>query len=311
LVRDGSRLGPGSLRVGRFIGRLGVVALPALEIGLELDERVVRRHVAKLEAVGWLGRAPGMWGESSVVWLTARGLSGAGLGGLRPVKTPPRPTTVPYGVLVGWSAARVERRGRPWRSARELTLDPEQWAVRVRDERGASRDRFPDLAVWLRDSSPPVALIVHAGLRRADRQRAILKGWRKAVQAGQYASVRYDCTSESVAERIAYLAKQVRLTGPEFFATVQPTRDEIIAVATDDPELEEPSGDDPLTAVHTNEAVDVVQLQLLPTARVTSIETRELPTPPEPESAEAAAAREQRYRKIFRIPEPKRRRWQR
>jgi integrase len=54
-----------------------VVSLPAVEVGLQLDERVVRRHVAKLEAVGWLGRAPGMWGEGSVVWLTARGLIGA------------------------------------------------------------------------------------------------------------------------------------------------------------------------------------------------------------------------------------------
>jgi hypothetical protein len=51
------RAGPGTLRVGRFIGRLGVVAVPAVEIALGLDERVVRRHVAKLERLGWLGRA--------------------------------------------------------------------------------------------------------------------------------------------------------------------------------------------------------------------------------------------------------------
>jgi hypothetical protein len=48
--------GPGTLRVGRFIGRLGVVSLPAVEAGLDLDQRVVRRHVAKLERrqAGWL-----------------------------------------------------------------------------------------------------------------------------------------------------------------------------------------------------------------------------------------------------------------
>jgi DNA-binding MarR family transcriptional regulator len=42
--------------VGRFIGRLGVVSLPAIEAGLDLDQRVVRRHVARLEAAGWLVR---------------------------------------------------------------------------------------------------------------------------------------------------------------------------------------------------------------------------------------------------------------
>jgi hypothetical protein len=41
-------VGPGSVRVGRFIGRLGVVAMPAIEHGLGLVDRLVRRHVAKL-----------------------------------------------------------------------------------------------------------------------------------------------------------------------------------------------------------------------------------------------------------------------
>jgi hypothetical protein len=48
-----------TLRVGRFIGRLGVVSLPAVEAGLDLDQRVVRRHVAKLEAAGWRVGRPG------------------------------------------------------------------------------------------------------------------------------------------------------------------------------------------------------------------------------------------------------------
>ena len=93
LTRGGERLGPGSMRVGRSIGRLGIVSLPAVELGLGLDERVVRRHVAKLEAAGWLGRAPWIWGEGSVAWLTGRGLGGTALGGLQPVKLPPAPGT--------------------------------------------------------------------------------------------------------------------------------------------------------------------------------------------------------------------------
>jgi hypothetical protein len=52
--------------VGRFGGRLGVVGLPAMGVGLGLAERV-RRHVARLEAVGWLERTTGIRGEGSLV----------------------------------------------------------------------------------------------------------------------------------------------------------------------------------------------------------------------------------------------------
>lgn len=54
--------GPGTVRVRRFIGRVGVVSMPAVAVGLGLDERVVRRHVAKLEAAGWLSREPWVFG---------------------------------------------------------------------------------------------------------------------------------------------------------------------------------------------------------------------------------------------------------
>jgi hypothetical protein len=129
-------LGPGTVRVGRFIGRLGVVSLPAVGAGLDLDQRVVRRHVAKLEAAGWLAREPWIWGEGSVLWLTGAGVEGAGLGGVRPVKSPPGATTIAHGVLVGWSAARIERRGRVWKAARELAVESDWWVVRLRCERG-------------------------------------------------------------------------------------------------------------------------------------------------------------------------------
>lgn len=88
-------LGPRTVRVGRFIAKLGVVSMPAVDAELDLDQRVVRRHVARLEAAGWLGRAPWVWGEGSVAWLTAAGIQGAGLGGMRAVKAPPSPTTRP------------------------------------------------------------------------------------------------------------------------------------------------------------------------------------------------------------------------
>src|SRR5450755_1249560 len=205
-------LGPGTLRVGRFIGRLGVVSLPAVEVGLDLDQRVVRRHVAKLEAVGWLARAPWVWGEGSVVWLTGAGMDGARLGGVRPIKSPPGATTIAHGVLVGWSAARVEHRGRVWKSARELALERERWAITMRCERGYT-ELLPDLAVWLKRSEPPVAVIAESGGRREDRQKMILEGWHDAILSGRYSDVHYHRSNASVAHWIRRLARKVRLAG--------------------------------------------------------------------------------------------------
>jgi hypothetical protein len=313
------------MRLGRFIGRLGVVSLPAVEVGLGIDERVVRRHVAKLEAVGWLGREPWVWGEGSVAWLTGRGLDGTSLGGVQPVKLPPSPTTVDHSVAVGWTAARVERRGRRWMSARELALDPDRWAVRIQDERGASHKRFPDLAVWLPDAKLPVAVIVENGHRRDDRQRRILEGWQYAVQSGRYASLRYDCSSASVAQRIRRLADKIWLRGPEFLAAAQLTRDEIVELAAADPEPVDAGRSGPLPVVAAapgpayNDNGDAGGRPAPPMSA--PVETPDEPAPgpaeppesPEsPESPEAAAERERRYREIFGIPEPRpRRRWRR
>ncbi len=207
------------------------MSVPAVQAGLDLDQRVVRRHVAKLEAAGWLARAPWVLGEGSVAWLTAAGIQGAGLGGVRAVKSPPAPTTIAHGVLVGWSAARAEHRGPVWKSARELALDRERWAVPMRCERG-STEQLPDLAVWLEPSQAPGAVIAESGGRREDRQRMILEGWRDAIWSGRYIGVRYDRASPSVAHWITRLAKKVGLTGSAFAAVMQTTAEQIIAPPT-------------------------------------------------------------------------------
>jgi light-regulated signal transduction histidine kinase (bacteriophytochrome) len=56
--------------------------MPAVERGLGLVERVVRRHVAKLEEVGWCERMPAIRGDGMLVWMTPSGLDGVGLGEL-------------------------------------------------------------------------------------------------------------------------------------------------------------------------------------------------------------------------------------
>jgi hypothetical protein len=276
--------------VGRFIGRLGVVSIPAVEVGLDLDERVVRRHVAKLEAAGWLARAPWVWGEGSIVWLTGAGMEGAGLGGVRPVKSPPGATTISHGVLVGWSAARAEHRGRVWKSARELALERERWAITMRCERGYTK-QLPDLAVWLKRSAPPVAVIAESGGRREDRQKMILEGWRDGILSGRYAGVHYHCASASVAHWISRLAKKIRLTGPAFVAAVQKIR--ALSPAADDGD-DQPVGKpqlSPEAARAPDEQVQIapVRAPLLPAPVQT--ERAEPPTP-EAESPEVAAERE-------------------
>ncbi len=308
--------GPGTVRVARFIGRLGIVSLPAVAVGLDLDHRVVRRHVAKLEAAGWLARTPWVWGQGSVAWLTALGVERAGLGDVRPVKSPPAPTTIAHAVLVEWSAGRAERRGRTWKSARELSLDGERWEVPTRCERGFTT-QLPDLAVWLKSSGPPWAVIAESGGRREDRQKLMLEGWRDAVHAGRYAGVRDDCASASVASSISRLAKKVWLTAPDFSVIVQTTAEEIATLARADAEGEGRAAGEPETtagdAQIPNGKVSIAPVDVRVSAVSAPMPTAGAERPaPRPETPEEAAERERRYREIFGIPEPKRRRrWRR
>jgi hypothetical protein len=292
------------------------VSLQAVVAGLDLDQRVVRRHVAKLEAAGWLGRAPWVWGEGSVVWLTGLGMQSAGLGGLRAVKAPPAPTTISHGVLVGWSAARAERRGRVWKSARELALDPERWAVRVRCERGYT-SQLPDLAVWLKRSGPPVAVVANSGARREDRQKKILEDWRWAIRGDQYSGLVYDCANESVARWIGRLAKKVHLTRPQFTVVVQPRAEEIAALSPAADDADESPASSPQAAGEGDEASRSDEHQHAggrtpPSPTSVEPERPTSPPAPEPQTALSAAERERRYRQIMGLPEPKpRRRWRR
>jgi len=305
-------VGPGTLRVGRFIGRLGVVSLPAVQAGLDLDQRVIRRHVAKLEAAGWLARAPWVWGEGSVAWLTRAGVQAAGLGGMPAIKSPPAPTTIAHGVLVGWSAARNEHRRREWKSARELAVDHDRWAVRMRRERGYASE-LPDLAVWLPHSEVPGAVIAESGYRREDRQKMILEGWRDAISSGTYSAVRYDCTSPSVAQRITRLATKVGLTR-SFGAHAQTTAEQIAALT--------PAAPASQPAVQAPEPpADMVQITREPTlSQIHMAQSAELPPASVPEAAptfelaeaESTAERERLIRELLGTDEPKRRRrWHR
>jgi hypothetical protein len=62
-----------------------------------------------------------------------------------------------------------KHRGRAWKSARELAVERDSWAVTARCGRGYT-ELLPDLAVWLQRSAPPVAVIAESGGRREDRR---------------------------------------------------------------------------------------------------------------------------------------------
>jgi hypothetical protein len=312
VVTHHQAIGPGTVRVGRFIGRVGVVSLPAVGAGLDLDQRVVRRHVAKLESAGWLIRAPWLWGEGSVAWLTGAGIAGVGLDGLRAIKSPPLPTTITHGVLVGWSAARIEHRGRIWRSARELEIEHGRWAVPARCERGFT-EQLPDLAVWRTPDQAPIALISERGGRREDRQKMILGGWRDAITAGRYSGVLYDCTTAPVAHWIERLARKVGLTGLTFAATVQKTAAEIAALspapaydATESRPGPPPRDDGSDLARQTRER----PVRRAPTPALTP-KRSPVPTTNRQLFSLTEAEREQRLHELLGTDHPPRRRWRR
>jgi hypothetical protein len=251
-----------------------------------------------------------------LTWLTAAGVEGAGLGGGRPVKSPPGATTIAHGVLVGWSAARLERRGRVWKSARELAVERERWAVTARCERGHT-ELLPDLAVWLKRSEPPVAVIAESGGRREDRQKMILEGWHDAILSGRYSDVHYHRSNASVAHWIRRLARKVRLAGPEFRAEAQLSAEEIAALSPATDDVDEPTVGKPQPSFGATPPRDE---QVLAAPVRAPLTPAPVPVPPEPaappapaaETPQATAERERRYREVFGLPEPTaRRRWRR
>jgi hypothetical protein len=168
-------------------------------------------------------------------------------------------------------------------------------------------------------------VVIEPGYRRSDRQRAILEAWRDAIGSGQYAAVRYDCAGEQTAQLITSLAKKLRLGRSVFLAAVQSTPEEIAAI-----EPQPQSHDQYQTIEHPSAALGIDGQERLDEQEdsgsdgavvvpLREPERQPVKPPPAirqpsepPESREAAAEREQRYRAILGIPEPKsRRRWRR
>jgi len=220
-------MGPGSIRVGRFIGRLGVVPMPAIKQGLGVVDRVVRRHVAKLEKVGWCERMATIRGDGMLVWLTPSGLDGVGLSALPALRTPQRfsPRTT-HSIRVAWAAADIACGAHQWVTSREMALAPSQWGIQVANERGGLSRRLPDLAYLPASAGALHVAVVIDEQSNPRRERAALEGWRSSIVAGQYAQVRY-VAGLAAARHLSRVATEIGLTASQFIAGEHVTADEI------------------------------------------------------------------------------------
>jgi len=245
VIEQTTVMGPGSIRVGRFIGRLGVVPMPVIEQGLGVVDRVVRRHVAKLEKAGWCERMATIRGDGMLVWLTSPGLDGVGLGELSAVRAPqPFSPQTTHSTRVAWAAAEIQRAGHEWMTRREMALAPHQWGIQVANERGRLSRRLPDLAHRpARAGTRPVAVVIHEHTNPG-RERAALAGWQQSILAGQYTHVRY-VAGPAAATHLSRLAAQIGLTASQFTAGDHVTADETPAAP---PIVENPvAGPGPVT----------------------------------------------------------------
>jgi hypothetical protein len=193
--------------------------MPVIERGLGLADRVVRRHVAKLETVGRCERRPAIRGDGMLVWRTPSGLDGVGLGELPAPRAPDpfSPQTV-RSIRVAWAVADIERAGHQWIASRELALAPGRWGAEVANERGGRSRRLPDLVFWPAcDGRLQVAVVVVQGLFNPRRERAAFEGWRDSIVAGRYAQVRY-LAGPAVASDLRRLATDIGLTAPLLIA---------------------------------------------------------------------------------------------
>ena len=136
------------MRVGRFIGRLGVVTMPAMR------------------------------GDGSLVWMTASGLNGVDLVGLPALRAPdPFSIQTMHTIRVAWAAADIEAAGHEWKAVRELSLAPDRWGAQVSNERGGKSRQLPDLVFWpAPDDGLPVAVVVVHGPPKPRREWAALEG---------------------------------------------------------------------------------------------------------------------------------------
>jgi hypothetical protein len=207
--------------------------MPAVGRGLGLVDRVVRRHVAKLEKVGWCERTSAVRGDGMLVWMTPTGLDRVGLDQMPAPRAPnPFSPQTLRSTRVAWAAADIEHAGHQWIVSRELALAPGPWGAEIANERGGYSRRLPDLVFWAaRDRGRQVAVVVAQGLSNPRRERAALEGWRRSILAGRYAQVCYVARPAFVSH-LRCVAEDIGLTAPQLIVGERVMADELPSLSS-------------------------------------------------------------------------------
>jgi hypothetical protein len=200
---------------------------------LGLVDRVVRRHVAKLEKVGWCERTPAVRGDGMLVWMTPTGLQGVGLGQLPAPRAPnPFSPRARRDIRVAWAAADIEHASHRWIASRELALAPGEWGAEIANERGGYSRRLPDLVFWSAwDRRRQAAVVLAPGLTNPRRERAALQGWQRSIVAGRDAQVWY-VASPAFVSHLSRAAEEIGLATPQFIVGERVIADKLPVLAS-------------------------------------------------------------------------------
>jgi hypothetical protein len=207
--------------------------MPAIERGLGLVDRVVRRHVAKLEKVGWCERTSAVRGEGMLVWMTSTGLDRVGLGKLPAPRAPnPFSPQILHSTRVAWAAADIEHAGHQWIASRELALATDPWGAEIANERGGYSRRLPGLLFWSAcDRRRQAAVVIAPGLCNPRRERVALEGWQRSIVAGRYAQVWY-LTGPAFVSHLRRAAEDIGLAAPQFIVGERVIADKLLVVTS-------------------------------------------------------------------------------
>jgi len=199
------RPGPGSYRLLTWLGRLGVAGIEPIQGALGLSRAVAYKHVARLAAAGLVVRIAPSDGGGGVVAITRAGARLARERGADGMVSPrsTAPSSAVHGRAVSWVAAAAEVRGFEWLGPADLRS--RGWRV-SRDD-GARH--VPDLGYV--DAGRRTAIEVELHLKTRPRLRAILRGYRDVIRAGQLDELIYVTDRRDVAALVRSEALEAHL----------------------------------------------------------------------------------------------------
>lgn len=197
--------GPGSLRMLSWIGRLGAAGVEPMRLALGLGRSSALSHVARLATAGLLERIVVGDGQGTVVVLTAAGAREVRAREPRVVSSRTAAlSSARHSRGVSWIAAWAQVQEWAWLGPADLRAQKE-W--RITREDGARH--LPDLGVFIGDGRNAVELELHA--KAPQRLSAILRGYRRRLDAGELQAVSYIVDRVDVEALVSREARKARL----------------------------------------------------------------------------------------------------